>query len=83
MQYRISFFIPFAVPMILGKWFQGTMNFFIIIGAVLSLFFSSWEQAFVIYFLAVVHSLLLTGLYNRNQRLELINQAARKILNEQ
>ena len=83
MQYRISFFIPFAVPIILGKLFQGIINFLFLIGALYSLFFINWEQALAIYLLVVGHSLLLTGLYNRNQRLELINLAARKILNEQ
>ena len=83
MQYRISFLIPFSVPMILGKLFQGIINFLFLIGALYSLFFDYWQQALAIYLLVVGHSLLLTGFYNRNQRLELINQAARKILNEQ
>ena len=83
MQYRISFLIPFAVTIILGKWFQGIINSLFLMGAVYSLFFINWEQALAIYLLVVGHSLILTGLHNRNQRLELINQAARKILNEQ
>ena len=83
MQYRIAFLIPFAVPLILGKLFQVIINFLFLIGALYFAFFINWEQALTIYLLVVGHSLLLTGLYNRNQRLELINQAARKILNEQ
>ena len=83
MHYSISFLIPFAVPLILGKLFQGIINFLFLIAALYSVFFINWEQALAIYLLVVGHSLLLTGLHNRNQRLELINQAARKILNEQ
>ena len=83
MQYRISFLIPFVVPIILGKLFQGIINFLFVIGAVYFAFFINWQTALAIYLLVVGHSLLLTGLYNQNQRLELINQAARKILNEQ
>ena len=83
MQFRISFLIPFAAPILLGKLFQGIINFLFVIGAVYFAFFINWQQALVIYLLVVCHSLLLTGLHNRNQRLELINQAARKILNEQ
>jgi len=83
MQYRISFLIPFNVPIILGKLFQGIINFLFVIGTVYFAFFINWQQALAIYLLVVGHSLLLTGLHNRNQRLELINQATRKILNEQ
>ena len=83
MHYSISFLILFAVPLILRKLFQGIINFLFLIAALYSVFFINWEQALAIYLLVVGHSLLLTGLHNRNQRLELINQAARKILNEQ
>ena len=83
MHYSISFLIPFAVPLILRKLFQGIINFLFLIAALYSVFFINWEQALAIYLLVAAHSLLLTGLHNRNQRLELINQAARKILNEQ
>ena len=83
MYYSISFLIPFAVPLILRKLFQGIINFLFLIAVLYSVFFINWEQALAIYLLVVGHSLLLTGLHNRNQRLELINQAARKILNEQ
>ena len=83
MHYSISFLIPFAVPLILRKLFQGIINFLFVIGAVYFAFFINWQTALAIYLLVVGHSLLLTGLHNRNQRLELINQATMKILNEQ
>jgi len=45
MQYRISVLIPFAVPIVLGKLFQGIINFLFLIGALSSLFFINWQQA--------------------------------------
>jgi len=82
MYLKLSLVLPSIVIVLLGRPFQGSVNLILFLSAIYSLAFINFEQGLMLYFLSVVHAMLLIYIERKSKITTLFNQLADKIINE-
>ena len=82
MYLKLSLVFPSIVVVLLGKPFQGFINLVLFLSAIYSLAFINLEQGLVLYLLSVIHAMILIYMKGKSKTNNLLNQLARKIINE-
>jgi hypothetical protein len=82
MYLKLSLVLPSIVIVLLGRPFQGFVNLILFLSAIYSLAFINFEQGLMLYFLSVVHAMLLIYIERKSKFTTLFNQLADKIINE-
>ena len=82
MYLKLSLVFPSIAVVLLGKPFQGFINLVLFLSAIYSLAFVNLEQGLVLYLLSVIHAMILIYMKGKSKTNNLLNQLARKIINE-